>query len=127
MQTGGANGECSSGPPRRRGDIVLARANGPTTPTQSDLTVRGFAILWNFNGANKSTWNGAVAMFERALTLDPQNAPEMTGLCLRVHTEAGAETPQPTSRVPTRQPTPPADRSDSSNAKHCLLLHGHDD
>jgi adenylate cyclase len=42
--------------------------------------MRGWAILWNFNGANKSTWNDAIAMFERALALDPHDVRAMTGL-----------------------------------------------
>ena len=42
--------------------------------------MRGWAIIWNFNGANKSTWNNAIAMFERALALDPKNESAMTGL-----------------------------------------------
>ena len=42
--------------------------------------MRGFATIWNFNGANKATWNDAIAMFERALALDPHNTRAMTGL-----------------------------------------------
>jgi len=42
--------------------------------------MRGWAILWNFNSANKSTWNDAIAMFERAIALDSKNVSATTGL-----------------------------------------------
>ena len=45
--------------------------NGRVSPDARDLTMRGFATIWNFNGANKATWNDAIAMFERALALRP--------------------------------------------------------
>ena len=63
-----------------KAEALRAERERPNNPDAVDLTMRGFAILWNFNGANKSTWNDAIAMFERALTLDPKNAPAMTGL-----------------------------------------------
>jgi adenylate cyclase len=49
-------------------------------PDARDLTMRGFATILNFNGANKASWNDAIALFERALSLDPHNARAMTGL-----------------------------------------------
>jgi adenylate cyclase len=63
-----------------KAEALRAARERPNKPDAVDLTMRGYAILWNFNGANKSSWNEAIAMFERALALDPRNAPAMTGL-----------------------------------------------
>jgi tetratricopeptide (TPR) repeat protein len=63
-----------------KAEALRAERERPNNPDAVDLTMRGYAILFNFNGANKSTWNEAIALFERALTLDPKNAPAMTGL-----------------------------------------------
>ena len=63
-----------------KAEVLRTERERPGNPNSSDLTMRGWAILWNFNGANKSTWNNAIAMFERALALDPKNKSAMTGL-----------------------------------------------
>ncbi len=63
-----------------KAEALRAARERPNNPDAVDLTMRGYAILWNFNGANKSTWDEAIAMFERALALDPKDAPAMTGL-----------------------------------------------
>jgi hypothetical protein len=54
-----------------KAEVLRTERERPGNPDSSDLTMRGWAILWHFNGANKSTWNNAIAMFERALALDP--------------------------------------------------------
>jgi TolB-like protein len=63
-----------------KAEVLRAQRERPGSPDARDLTMRGWAILWNFNGANKSTWNDAIAMFERALALDPHDVRAMTGL-----------------------------------------------
>jgi adenylate cyclase len=63
-----------------KAEVLRAERERPGNPDSSDLTMRGWAILWNFNSANRSTWNNAIAMFERALALDPKNESAMTGL-----------------------------------------------
>jgi tetratricopeptide (TPR) repeat protein len=42
--------------------------------------MRADSTLLNFNAANKSAWNDAIAMLERALTIDPKFEPAMAGL-----------------------------------------------
>jgi adenylate cyclase len=61
-------------------EVLRDERERPGNPDARDLTMRGFATIWNFNGANKATWNDSIAMFERALALDPHNARAMTGL-----------------------------------------------
>src|SRR3984957_8927695 len=63
-----------------KAEVLRTERERPGNPDSSDLTMRGWAILWNFNGANKTAWNNAIAMFERALALDPKNESAMTGL-----------------------------------------------
>jgi adenylate cyclase len=63
-----------------KAEALRAKRDRPNNPDAVDLTMRGWAALWNFNGANKSTWNDAIAMFERALTVDPKNVSAMSGL-----------------------------------------------
>ncbi len=63
-----------------KAEVLRDERERPGDPDARDLTMRGFATIWNFNGANKVTWNDAIAMFERALALDPHNARAMTGL-----------------------------------------------
>ena len=63
-----------------KAEVLRAKRERSSNPDATDLTMRGWAILWNFNSANKSTWNDAIAMFERALALDPKNESAMTGL-----------------------------------------------
>ena len=63
-----------------KAEVLRDERERPNNPDARDLTMRGFATIWNFNGANKATWNDAIAMFERALALDPHNARAMTGL-----------------------------------------------
>jgi TolB-like protein len=65
-----------------KAEVLRDERERPGNPDARDLTMRGFATIWNFNGANKATWNDAIAMFERALALDPHNAHAMTGLAL---------------------------------------------
>ena len=67
-----------------KAEALRAERERPNNPDAADLTMRGFATLWNFNGANKSTWNDAIALFERALALDPKNAAAMTGLAMHL-------------------------------------------
>jgi adenylate cyclase len=61
-------------------EVLRDERERPGNPDARDLTMRGFATIWNFNGANKATWNDSIAMFERALALDPHNTRAMTGL-----------------------------------------------
>ena len=63
-----------------KAEVLRDERERPGDPDARDLTMRGFATILNFNGANKTTLNDAIAMFERALALDPQNARAMTGL-----------------------------------------------
>ncbi len=63
-----------------KAEALRAKRERPNNPDAVDLTMRGWAALWNFNGANKSTRNDAIATFERALTLDPKNVSAMSGL-----------------------------------------------
>ncbi|HEY1864473.1 MAG TPA: adenylate/guanylate cyclase domain-containing protein [Roseiarcus sp.] len=63
-----------------KAEVLRAARERPGDANARDLTMRGWAILWNFNSANKSTWNDAIAMFERAIALDPKDARAMTGL-----------------------------------------------
>jgi adenylate cyclase len=63
-----------------KAEVLRDERERPGDPDARDLTMRGFATIWNFNGANKATWNDAIAMFERALALDPHSARAMTGL-----------------------------------------------
>ena len=55
-----------------KAEALRAERERPNNPDAVDLTMRGYAILFNFNGANKSSWNEAIALFERALALDPR-------------------------------------------------------
>ena len=72
----------SLGAELNKAEVLRAERERPGDPDARDLTMRGFATIWNLNGANKATWNDAIAMFERALALDPQNAHAMTGLAV---------------------------------------------
>ena len=63
-----------------KAEVLRDERERPGDPDARDLTMRGFDTIWNFNGANKSTWNDAIATFERALTLDPKNVSAMSGL-----------------------------------------------
>jgi TolB-like protein/Flp pilus assembly protein TadD len=69
-----------------KAEVLRDERERPGDPDARDLTMRGFATIWNFNGANKATWNDAIAMFERALALDPHNAHAMTGLAIALFT-----------------------------------------
>jgi TolB-like protein/class 3 adenylate cyclase/tetratricopeptide (TPR) repeat protein len=48
-------------------------------PDALDYAVRGWAIMES-SGLNKSSWNEAVEMFERAHSLDPRSVDDMLGL-----------------------------------------------
>jgi adenylate cyclase len=63
-----------------KAEVLREERERSGNPDVTDLTMRGWAIVWNFNGANKSSWSEAIAMFERALALDPKNASAITGL-----------------------------------------------
>jgi adenylate cyclase len=63
-----------------KAEVLRAKRERSSDPDATDLAMRGSAIVWNFNSANKTTWNDAIAMFERALALDPKNVSAMTGL-----------------------------------------------
>ena len=63
-----------------KAEVLRAERERLGNSDATDLTMRAWAILWNFNGANRSTWNEAITMFERARALDPKNKLAMTGL-----------------------------------------------
>jgi tetratricopeptide (TPR) repeat protein len=50
----------------------------PNNPDAVDLAMRGQAIL--YSNPSAAAFGEAIALFERALALDPQNLPAMTGL-----------------------------------------------
>ena len=58
-------------PPRRKN-------THSTNPDAIDLTMRGWAALWQ--PATKESTTSTRDYFERAITLDPQNAEAMVGL-----------------------------------------------
>jgi adenylate cyclase len=43
-----------------KAEALRAMRERPNNPDAVDLTMRGWAAMWNFNGANKSTWNDAL-------------------------------------------------------------------
>ncbi len=59
-------------------------------PNAVDLTLRGLAKIRDWNNANKSSWNDAIAMLERALALDPRTEMAMTGLALALQARVSA-------------------------------------
>ena len=62
-------------------ELVKAEANKgaqSTNPDAVDLTMRGWALLWQ--QPVKERYVSARDFFERALKLDPQNAEAMVGL-----------------------------------------------
>jgi adenylate cyclase len=63
-----------------KAEALRAERDRPNNPDSVDLTMRGWATVQDFNSANKSVWNDAIATFERALALDPRNASAMSGL-----------------------------------------------
>jgi adenylate cyclase len=63
-----------------KAEALRAERERPNNPDAVDLTMRADSTLLNWNGASKSAWNDAIAMFERALALDPKYEPAMTGL-----------------------------------------------
>jgi adenylate cyclase len=75
----------SLGAELNKAEALRAERERPSDPDARDLTMRGWAILWNFTSANKSTWNDTIAMFERALALDPHDAGATTGLALALN------------------------------------------
>jgi adenylate cyclase len=63
-----------------KAEALRAERQRPNNPDAVDLSMRAVAALLQFNTANKASWNDAVAMFERALALDPKYEPAMSGL-----------------------------------------------
>jgi adenylate cyclase len=63
-----------------KAEALQAERQRPNNPDAVDLTMRAEAALLNYNATNKATWNAAIAMLERALTLDPNFEPALSGL-----------------------------------------------
>ena len=65
-----------------KAEALRAERDRPNDPDAVDLTMQGWAIVQDFNGATKSAWNDAIATFERALDRDPNNPSAMSGLSI---------------------------------------------
>ena len=63
-----------------KAEALRGERERPNNPDAVDLTMRADSTLLNFNAANASAWNDAIAMLERALAIDPKFEPAMTGL-----------------------------------------------
>jgi class 3 adenylate cyclase/TolB-like protein len=61
-----------------KAEALRAARERPSNPDAADLAMRGQAIM-NSN-PDKSAWQDAATLFERALALDPQNVSAMIGL-----------------------------------------------
>jgi tetratricopeptide (TPR) repeat protein len=61
-----------------KAEALRAMRERPNNPDAADLAMRGQAIL--YSNPSISAFGEAVALFERAVALDPQNLPAMTGL-----------------------------------------------
>ena len=87
-------------------DVELVRAEAlrarerPSNPDATDLAMQGWTTLYSHAGP--AYMDDAVALFGRALTLDPQNVRAMTGmayaLILRAQSRSGAD-PADTARA----------------------------
>jgi TolB-like protein/Tfp pilus assembly protein PilF len=61
-----------------KAEALRAARERPNNPDAVDLAMRGQAIL--YSNPSVAAFGDAAALFERALALDPQNLPAMTGL-----------------------------------------------
>jgi TolB-like protein len=61
-----------------KAEALRAMRERPSNPDAADLVMRGQAIL--YSNPSIAAFGEAAALFERALALDPQNLPAMTGL-----------------------------------------------
>jgi len=61
-----------------KAEALRAMRERPSNPDAVDLAMRGQAIL--YSNPSVAAFGEAAALFERALVLDPQNLPAMTGL-----------------------------------------------
>ena len=61
-----------------KAEALRAARERPSNPDAVDLVMRGQAVL--FSNPSVAAFGEAIALFERALSLDPQNLPAMTGL-----------------------------------------------
>jgi adenylate cyclase len=89
-----------------RAEALRAERERPNNPDAVDLTMRADSALLDFNGTNKSAWNDAIAMLERALTIDPKYEPAMTGLANALQARvAGGWSSDPASDLERAQKT----------------------
>jgi adenylate cyclase len=70
-----------------KAESLRAIRERPKNPDAVDLATQGEAILLS-NSFNQSAWNDATKLFERALTLDPQNMTALTALAVALDTRA---------------------------------------
>jgi class 3 adenylate cyclase/TolB-like protein/Flp pilus assembly protein TadD len=70
-----------------KAESLRAIRERPKNPDAIDLATRGEAILLS-NSFNKSAWNDAINLFERALTLDPRNLTAMSALAVALGVRA---------------------------------------
>jgi adenylate cyclase len=70
-----------------KAESLRAIRERPKNPDAVDLATRGEAILLS-NSFNKSAWNDAITLFERALALDPQNMTALTALAVALDVRA---------------------------------------
>jgi TolB-like protein/class 3 adenylate cyclase len=61
-----------------KAEALRAARERPSNPDAVDLVMRGQAVL--YSNPSVAAFGEAIALFERALALDPQNLPAMTGL-----------------------------------------------
>jgi adenylate cyclase len=89
-----------------RAEAMRAERERPNNPDAVDLTMRADSALLDFNGTNKSAWNHAIAMLERALTIDPKYEPAMTCLANALQARvAGGWSSDPASDLERAQKT----------------------
>jgi adenylate cyclase len=89
-----------------RAEALRAERERPNNPDAVDLTMRADSALLDFNATNKSAWNDAIAMLERALTIDPKYEPAMTGLANALQARvAGGWSSDPASDLERAQKT----------------------
>ncbi|HXW20017.1 MAG TPA: adenylate/guanylate cyclase domain-containing protein [Roseiarcus sp.] len=61
-----------------KAEALQAERQRPNNPDAVDLTMRAEAALLNYNTTNKAAWNAAIAMLERARSLDPKYEPAIS-------------------------------------------------